>query len=701
LSLRRACRELLTGYAAVMFARHPGVGLLFLAATLLVPEAGALGLAAALAGLAGARLLGLPEHAAPAYACNSLLVGLSLGAVHAPEPRILTLVLLGAVAAAWLTAVAQDWLWRLDRLPALSAPFVVVAFATAYVAGGAHLPVPANSGLARLLGEPWDGFLTALGSTFFTPYPLAGALVLAGLLAASRYAAFLALAGYAVGHAVFVHWSGEAAVFAARWGGFNFVLTAIALGGFFVVPGRAALALAMAGVVLAALLVAAGHRLFLEHGLPVLALPFLAATFLVLASLRRRARGRGIEAVTEHPDLPEVLSERARLFRARSVGLASVPLAAPFYGEWRVSQGFDGPHTHKAAWRHALDFEITAEGRNCTGSGAALTDYYCFGAPVLAPAAGWVAACRDNVPDNPPGEVNTRENWGNYVLIRRETGQHVLLAHLKQGSVLGRMGDWVAPGQALGACGNSGRSPLPHLHLQVQEGEALGSPTVPFHLACVNEDRGEGRQFRLAVQPDEGAFIQAPGYEGRLARALRLPSGMELTYRWRAGEGPWSLYRLKAHLSLLGQYTLTGANGATAAFVQSPVLLAFYDRAGGADRFLDLWLLALGLTPLSESVSRWRDAPPARLLPAGLGCRLARALRHPLGSSLRSDYRRVWDEAGQVWRQTGEHRLAEAVVLRTEAALSARGCVWFAGRADGFDWRAELVSAGSGPEEAA
>lgn len=665
----------------VLFIDQPVAGLAFLLATCLAPMAGVTGLLAAITGAVAARLLALPAHLAPLYVCNSLLVGLSLGVVRPLDAPLAGMVLVAAVVAAWLTAVLHAWLWRLDRLPALSGAFVLVALLAGLAIGGDGTRLQADPDLAQLFGEPLDHLLIAFGSAFFTPYPLAGLLILLALFGVSPFLATVASAGFILGHGLFLLWAGVGADTAARWGGFNFVLTAIALSGVFVVPSRRAFALAMVGVAAASLLAVAGLNLFLSHGLPVLALPFLLSTWLVLAMLRRRMSAAPPEAALERPGPPEVLWERARLTRARGVGLASVPLAAPFFGEWRVSQAFDGPHTHQGPWRHAFDFDIPENA--------------CFGAPVLSPAHGLVIAARDDIPDNPPGEMNLAENWGNHLLIQILPGRQVLLAHLKQHSLRVRTKESVVPGQAVAACGSSGRSATPHLHLHVQEGEALGSPTVPCHLVSVNVAEEGGSRFRLAVQPEAGDQISTPAYQGQLSHALHLPSGLELTWRWRRDEGDWQLKTIQTRISLLGQrYIACGQ--ASAAYEETPRLIALFDRAGPPDEFFDLWYLALGLIPLSETVHHWTDAPPARLFPLALWERGLLSLRHPLGAAIESRYRRSWDETARLWRQTGEHRIhlpSGWTTLHLEAGISpTSGCVWLTASRGTRRWRAELTA---------
>ena len=53
------------------------------------------------------------------------------------------------------------------------------------------------------------------------------------------------------------------------------------------------------------------------------------------------------------------------------------------------------------------------------------------------------------------------------ILELAEGRGYVVLAHLRAGSIRVGTGDPVDTGQELGACGNSGNSTQPHLHIQV------------------------------------------------------------------------------------------------------------------------------------------------------------------------------------------------------------------------------------------
>jgi len=99
--------------------------------------------------------------------------------------------------------------------------------------------------------------------------------------------------------------------------------------------------------------------------------------------------------------------------------------------------------------------------------------YYIFGEPVFAPCQGSVLAAADGMPDMPVPTPDTTLLEGNHVIL--DCGDYiVLLAHLRQGSLLISPEDHVQPGQAVGQVGNSGHTFEPHLHIHVQRHPASG-----------------------------------------------------------------------------------------------------------------------------------------------------------------------------------------------------------------------------------
>jgi hypothetical protein len=112
-------------------------------------------------------------------------------------------------------------------------------------------------------------------------------------------------------------------------------------------------------------------------------------------------------------------------------------------------------------------------------------DFPGFGRPVRAPIAGEVVRARGGWRDH-----WSRTSWpavaylivesvrelagpsgivGNHLVIRADDGTCVALAHLRHRSLRVGRGDRVAAGEVVAACGNSGNSSEPHLHIQAMD----------------------------------------------------------------------------------------------------------------------------------------------------------------------------------------------------------------------------------------
>jgi urea transporter len=709
-ALPRLGQAWLSTHASVVFGESRAAGLLCLAATALYPRVLLGGLGALLLVEAAFAALALPEISRPAARFNGLLAGLAVAALWSPA----------VVGGAWwiayplavLLAVGLslwfgDLLWQAGHLPALSLPFSLSIWVVMPVLGGL---VPAISALPAFIAieSPAGALLTAFGWMFLSPHPLSGLLVLAALLLASRWLFLLAISGYAVGQLAMLVLDPYAM---GPGYAFNYPLAAMAVGGFYCRPGLGSFVLALFAAVLAAVGSATFAHAFGYSGMLALSVPFVGATLLMLATVRHARRG--VVATLSYPAPPERQAEAERLARARLGAPGSLPLAPPFLGEWQVYQGFDGNHTHRGPWRNALDFFLVGDGQSFRNDGSQLSDYLCFGLPVLAPVAGEVAVARDGLPDNPPGHADTKENWGNHIVIRAADGSHVWLAHLRQGSVGVAVGKWVRVGDTVGACGNSGRSPQPHLHLHVQAGIAAGAASLPFHLDNVllravspaptfPHPGVDEAEWRLACVPAQGEQVQTARTDPLLAGALALPVGRQLGFEVREGSSEPRPWTAETTLTLAGQLRLT-SKSASLAVVPGPQVFALYDRQGRADPWLDLVALALGLTPLAAARD-WGDAPPARLFPVTFAARAALWLGRPLGCALSSRYHRERLTDRDLWRQRGRHELQVAPgwreVFETAVEIApASGIVRIEGRMAGRVMEMRLTTLAQTPDQ--
>jgi hypothetical protein len=184
----------------------------------------------------------------------------------------------------------------------------------------------------------------------------------------------------------------------------------------------------------------------------------------------------------------------------------SVTLAAPFRGEWYVLQGgrsaLVNHHFPVPGQSHALDLVRLENGKEERGDPNRLESYAAFGQPLFAPAEGRVVRVVNDRPDMAIGKTDLVQLVGNHVIIEIAPDRYVMMAHIKKGSVSVRAGEHVERGQAIAACGNSGNTTAPHLHLQVQNRprfEAAGLRTFPIQLDGVALLRGRKRTTGVAT----------------------------------------------------------------------------------------------------------------------------------------------------------------------------------------------------------
>lgn len=391
-------------------------------------------------------------------------------------------------------------------------------------------------------------FFKSFGVVFFQPSFLVGLAVAVALLCFSRTAFLFSVVGFFPAYFLFAQVGLDLYGLPFLHYGFNFILTAMAVGCCYAVPSRSSLLWVLLLSPVLFLMVVASVRFFSLFFLPSFSFPFCAVSAACILLLRRRGTSALPVLAYYKEDSPEsslYSYERSRAGVPVSDGLMA---SLPFMGEWTVSQGFDGEHTHKALWRHAWDFVVEDEkGLQYKGLGDCPTDYYCFGKPVTAAAPGVVAALLDGVDDNPIGRVDSLRNWGNYIVLKHADGLFSSICHLKKGSLACKVGDVVERGALLAVCGNSGYSPFPHLHFQFQAYPQMGCPTIDHRIGsyCVG-----GGTLALLSRPRKGETVSNAVSDEALSVAYSFFDGEEVrveserygTEVWRVRRDAWGCF---------------------------------------------------------------------------------------------------------------------------------------------------------------
>ncbi|MBD2777974.1 urea transporter [Iningainema tapete] len=604
----RLVRAMCAATAEILFLRGVGAGALLLSAMLLQPAVLLMGLTGVLATVAFARMakLGQTYLEWGPFLFNPLLAGLGVGYLFQPSAASIFLAAAAGILAFVLTWTLSHVLHTFFLLPVLSLPFVAVSWTVhlaAFRFAGLQLATVHSYAYSIGLPVPIEGFLRTLGMIFFLPNVWIGIIVALLLLLNSRIQFLLALSSYAFGSFIQGILTGTFAYVYYDPGTLNFILVALALGGFYLLPSPRSYLLAALGVALAVLLGQAIGVFWAAVLLPVHALPYNLVTMMLLYLLGLV----GHQLLARYPQSsPEKTLDYELTARRRYRGSTGRLLGLPFAGSWVVWQGFDGKWTHQGLWRYAYDFLIQDDlGLTYRDAGLQLTDYYAWKKPVLSPIRGWVVHVVRDLPDCDVGSVDQDHNWGNYVMLYDERGFYVEISHFAQNSIVVKQGDRIERGTMLGRCGNSGYSPQPHIHIQVQLTPVLGAATVPFSFASLLVN-GE---FCAEITPSEDAVVEPVASDRTLAQALTFPLDSQLHFSITQ-QG-----RAIGHLSTIVRMAVDGSfyldSGNAKLFFSLDEDRFMFHRLDGKDPRLALLFLAIPRLPLARQTGQqWFDYLP-------------------------------------------------------------------------------------------
>ncbi|WP_213453354.1 M23 family metallopeptidase [Rhizomonospora bruguierae] len=155
--------------------------------------------------------------------------------------------------------------------------------------------------------------------------------------------------------------------------------------------------------------------------------------------------------------------------------------------------------------------------------------FFSFGRPILAPADGVVVRAHDGEIDHEArrsqlalvpymlGQAARARQGpsaiaGNHLIIKlRDSDAFAALVHLRAGSIRVAPGERVTAGQHIAACGNSGNSTQPHLHVQVMDSLDLSVAVgIPMAFRRFREWPAGTDRFRIRESgiPGENAVVE-------------------------------------------------------------------------------------------------------------------------------------------------------------------------------------------------
>lgn len=545
----------LFSYSQVFFSRNKSIALTLLLVTFFDWIAGVSGLIAVIVSNAAAILIGFRKTnvSQGLYGFNSLLVGLGMGVLFQPGAEFFFVLAFAALFTLFLTVWLEGFFGKYG-LPYLSWPFLIgiwmVSLATRqfselemsergifllnemYQYGGLKLVKLYFWANELNIHESIKIYFKSLAAIFFQYHMLAGILVAIGLLIYSRIAFLLSIVGFFSAYFYYTLIGANLAELSYSYIGFNYILSAIAIGGFFIIPSKYSFLWVILLTPIISFVITSTGAFFNLLGLSIYSLAFNIVVLMFLYILKFRERKLyNPELVAVQHFSPEDNLYSQKNYQSRFDVNAHVNLVLPFMSEWTVTQAHNDEHTHREDWRHAWDFEIfDEEGNRFSNFGSEPNDYYCFGKPVLAPADAVVQEIQDGVPDNPIGEMNLANNWGNAIVLKHGERLYTKLCHLKIGSIKPVKGANVKRGEIIALCGNSGRSAIPHLHFQVQADPFIGSKTIDYPISNYLVKIGNQSELKTFSRPVKNEKVANIVKNDSLFRAFNFIVGQKISF---------------------------------------------------------------------------------------------------------------------------------------------------------------------------
>lgn len=598
----------LHSYSSIFFSQTRVLGLLLLLLSFFNIYAGVYGATSVVLVNLFSHLLQLNRYKIQSgyYGFNALLTGVAIGSIFAFSPFSLFMLFASSMLIVFLSVFIEG-VFQKYQLPFVSIPFLIAlwciqlsANCTDNFLGYGITSVQENSILPNCefftsLNLALDHlplllktYFYSISGIFFQRNLFFGELVCIGLLHFSRIGFSLSLLNHVIAYYVFQLIDGAMFNTPYELLGFNFIFTSLAVGCYYNVPSKRAIVWSLLLIPLQYLLIFASSRFLDYFYLPTYSLSFCATTLLFLYFIKRQTSQFNPDLATYIETTPEKTKYNTIVNNKRLKHINYMPIGLPFLGIWKVSQGHNGQYTHKSNWKHAWDFIIAdKDGLEFSNSGQKLEDYYCYGKPVISPANATVVAIENNIADNTPGADNKVQNWGNYVILRLENNMYIAICHLQQNSICVSINQVIQKGQYIAVCGNSGHSPYPHIHMQVQYTPFIGSSTIEYPVSDILVVDNKTNRFEKCHIPKNDDFVFNATTDKSLFEAFNLTVYKALKVQDGIKDERWDL-----KIDLYGLNYIDDNQGNYAWFCINNSNFYFYRYEGKKDSNLYLFYLS-------------------------------------------------------------------------------------------------------------
>ncbi len=616
----------LYSYAQIFFSNRKWFGAAILIASFASPFIGLMALLGVLISNLAANILKFDtvKIRSGFYGFNGILFGASTTFYFELNNLLLLLIPIFIFITFLISAVLEHHLETAFNLPGLSVPFVISVYIFVIFLTNYNYIIPnihqygVDSTLSPLTYYA-EIYLKSLSLIIFQPNIIAGIIIITAILIFSRVLFILSIVAFILNVLLLNFILPNHVDNLLILSGFNSILTAFALGGSLIIPSRKSFVLVVLSSLMVVIFTGFFSQLLSGSSFPLLVLPFNFIVLTTIYSLKFRKDQTDLVLLYFKPGSPEENFYYHQKRKTRFENFKYLFPELPFFGEWKVSQGFNGQHTHKDDWKYAWDFVVVDKNSSqYSDEGLKLEDYYCYGLPVISTLDGEVVRVVSSVQDNEPGEVNLQQNFGNTVVISHQYGLFSSISHLKCDSIKIKEGDRVKRGDMIGSCGNSGRSPYPHIHFQFQLNDKIGDKTHLFPISHYVEKENVKTLLQTFTYPKENTFVQNIDIHNSIKDAFNFKLGDKLTFEYqRDGEVQTESWEVK--VDIYNQLYIESSESAKAEIYLTDKVFYFTSYIGEKNTALYYFHLAATQVPLCfQQDLYWDDTYPISLLPIGV-----------------------------------------------------------------------------------
>lgn len=234
-------------------------------------------------------------------------------------------------------------------------------------------------------------------------------------------------------------------------------------------------------------------------------------------------------------------------------------------------------------------------------------DFYSFNMPVYAPADGKVVTVVNHIEDNPIGQVNTEDKWGNLVIVWHYGRVYTAYCHLRRGTAAVSEGELVRQGQMIGKVGNSGRSTVPHLHFHAQNNPDIGAASVETELLHYLIPAASAALYRTQGIPQKGEHVKPLATDDRVFHAAGFPLGSKWNFEVSLGRKTWK-ETWETDIDFSGnRFLACKTRSSRIRYTVNRYVLLLLDYEGPPETGLFWLFLGLPRLPMTSEKVRWND----------------------------------------------------------------------------------------------